>query len=383
MAKQRGRRGHGEGSIHQREDGRWVAVVDQGWKDGKRQRKYLYGETRREVSEKLKAALHDQAAGLPLPSERQTVGQFLERWLEDSAKPNVRPRTFTRYHDLLTLHAIPTLGKRPLAKLSAQDLQALYGQKLDQLAARTVGHLHRVLHCALRDALRWGLVARNVCDAVQPPKVARPEMQVLAPEQARQLLAAADGEPLEALYVLAVTAGLRQGELFGLKWQDLDLEAGRLQVRRTLGRVRKQGFLESEPKSARSRRSITLTPLAIGALRHHRARQLEQRLAVGSAWEDRGLVFCNAVGRPLEPSNLLRRSWRPLLKKAGLPRIRFHDLRHTAATLLLAQGVHPKIVQEMLGHSTISLTLDTYSHLLPNLQDEAAAKMQAILVRLK
>lgn len=375
------RRGKGEGSITQLSDGRWQARLSY-WDGGRRKWKAYYGRTRTEARQKLTAALAALQQGQRPVSERQTVGQFLERWLRDVAQPSLRPRTFTRYRELVQLHTIPALGRRPLARLSPEDLQALYRRKLEEgLAPRTVGHLHRVLHRALQDALRWGLVARNVCAAVRPPKVPTRELRVLGPEDARRLLAAAAGDPFEALYVLALTAGLRQGELLGLKWADVDLDAGRLQVRRTLQRVRFGGWIEAEPKSRTSRRSVVLTPLAVEALRRHRARQLAQRLQAGQAWEDHDLVFTNALGRPIEPQNLLRRSYWPLLERAGLPRMRFHDLRHSAATLLLAQGVHPKVVQEMLGHASISLTLDTYSHVLPNLQVEAAERMQQLLGR--
>ena len=375
----RRRRGHNEGSIFQRKDGRWVARVDLGYQNGRRQRKDMFGRTRRDVQQKLAAAQRAVQDNLPIPAERQRFGAFLTAWLEDVARPNLRPRVFVRYRELLTLHAIPTLGARPLAKVTPQDMQALYRVKLEEgLAPRTVGHLHRVLHRALADALRWGLVARNVCDAVKPPKVQAQEMRALSPNEARQLLTAAAGDPLQALYVVAVTVGLRQGELLGLKWADVDLDAGRLQVRRSIARVNGQGWIEQEPKSAKSRRSVALTRLAVESLYRHRRRQLERRVKA-LAWEDNGFVFANEVGRPLTPQNLTQRSFLPLLERAGLPRVRFHDLRHTAATLLLAQGVHPKVVQEMLGHSTVSLTLDVYSHVTPTLQSEAAEKMQAVL----
>ena len=371
------RRGNGEGSIYKRKDGRWAATLDLGYQNGRRSRRSFYGKTQRDVQQKLAAAQRAVQDSLPIPSERQRFGAFLAGWLEDVARPNLRPRVFVRYRELLTLHAIPTLGTRPLAKVTPQDLQALYAGLGEKLAPRTVGHVHRVLHRALADALRWGLVARNVCDAVRPPKVQAKEMRALSPEEARQLLTGAVGDPLEALYILAVTVGLRQGELLGLKWQDVDLDAGRLQVRRSIARLNGHGWLEQEPKSASSRRSVALTPLAVAALQRHRQRQLERRLKA-LAWEDNGFVFANEVGRPMTPQNLTQRSFHPLLDRAGLPRMRFHDLRHTAATLLLAQGVHPKIVQEMLGHASISLTLDTYSHVTPSLQAEAAEKMQAI-----
>ena len=373
------RRGHNEGSIFQRKDGRWAATLDLGYQNGRRRRRSFYGRTRRDVQQKLAAAQRAVQDSLPIPSERQRFGAFLTGWLEDVARPNLRPRVFVRYRELLTLHAIPTLDTRPLAKVTPDDLQALYSRKLEEgLAPRTVGHLHRVLHRALADAVRWGRVARNVCDVVRPPRVQAQEMRALSPSEARQLLSAAVGDPLEALYVLAVTVGLRQGELLGLKWADVDLDADKLQVRRSIARLNGHGWLEQEPKSARSRRSVALTPLAVAALHRHRQRQIERRVRA-VAWEDNGFVFANGVGRPMTLQNLTRRSFQPLLERAGLPRMRFHDLRHTAATLLLAQGVHPKVVQEMLGHASIALTLDTYSHVTPSLQAEAAEKMQAVL----
>jgi integrase len=232
---------------------------------------------------------------------------------------------------------------------------------------------------ALGDALRWQLVVRNICDAVDPPRVPKKEMQALTGEQAQQFLEAASGDPLEALYVVALTTGMRQGELLGLKWMDLDLALGTVQVRRTISRLAKKGFTVSEPKTAKSRRKIHLTHLAIEALKRHRLRQNEAKLAAGPAWDEQGWVFCNTVGRPIEVGNMIRRSFRRILTKAELPIIRFHDLRHSAASLLLSLGVHAKIVQELLGHSQIGLTLDTYSHVLPSLQEEAVSRLNTLL----
>jgi integrase len=374
------RRGHGEGSIYQDAQERWRAVVDLGWVNGKRDRKYLSGKTRREVQQKLTAALRDQQQGLPLAPERQTIERFLLSWLDDVAQPSVRPRVFIRYRELLTLHAIPTLGKRPLTKLQPQEVNSLYAKKRSEgLSAQTVTHLHRVLHRALSYAVRWNLVPRNVCDLVDPPRVTRPEGQWLNPEQARCLLAAASGDALEALYVLALTTGMRQSELLGLKWGDVDLRSGALQVRRALQRVPGRGFVEAEPKSAKSRRYITLTPLGIDALRNHRARQNEQRLAAGPLWEDRDLVFCNSTGRPLEHGNLLRRSYQPLLGRARLPKVRFHDLRHSTASLLGSLGVPAKVIQEIMGHSQIGVTMDVYSHTMPGMQADAMARLNDLL----
>ncbi len=315
-----------------------------------------------------------------LPSADQTLGAFLKTWLEDTAQLNLRERTYIRYCELMKVHVIPTLGNVKLQKLSPQQLQRLYKTKLDEGSApQTVKHIHRVLHRALNGALRWGLVGRNVCDAVDPPRVPKKEMAVLNVEQALQFLAAAKDDPLEALYVLALTSGLRQGELIGIQWRDLDLVKGKLQVRRTVAYVPKKGLTISEPKTAKSRRSVHLTTLAINALKQHRIRQKEVRLAAGSVWVGEDWVFCNSVGKPVDGSNLLRRSFRPLLARAGLPAIRFHDLRHSSATLLLSLGVHPKIVSEILGHSQVSLTLDTYSHVLPSLQEEAFSRLNTLL----
>jgi integrase len=195
------------------------------------------------------------------------------------------------------------------------------------------------------------------------------------------ILDAAKGDPFEALYVLALTTGMRQGELLGLKWEDIDLAMRTLQVKRTIARLVGKGFITAEPKTTKSRRRIQLTKTAIEALRQHRTRQREAKLAAGSAWNEQGWVFCNAIGGPVEVGNMIRRSFRPILVKAELPIIRFHDLRHSAASLLLALGVHAKIVQELLGHSQISLTLDTYSHVLPSLQEEAVNRLDELLSR--
>jgi Site-specific recombinase XerC len=367
------RRSNSEGTVYRRRDGRWAAAVtlDTG------RRRCFYGATQRAVQDKLRAASRAIDDGLSVASDRQKVGTFLTQWLAEVAQPTVRPSTYVRYRELLAGHIIPAVGHLPLVKLSPLSLQGLYAQLGQRLAPRTVGHCHRVLHKALADALRFGLVHRNVCDAVRPPKVARAEMHVLDGDQARALLAAAVGDPLEALYVLALHAGLRSGELLALKWADVDLDAGRLSVNRTVRHMIGLGAVEGEPKSARSRRNVLLTPLAITALRRHRTRQAAQRLRA-TYWDDLDLVFTNEVGRHVQTNNLRLRSFLPLLDRAGVPTIRFHDLRHSCATLLLLAGVHVKVVSEMLGHSNIGLTLDTYSHVLPSMQADAVAKMEAL-----
>ena len=242
---------------------------------------------------------------------------------------------------------------------------------------RTVQYTHTVLRRALGRALKWGLVARNVATLVDRPRSVRQEMQSLSPEQARVFLQAAEGDRLEALYSVAIAVGLRQGEALGLRWDDVDLDAGKLRVRVALQRVNGKLQLVG-PKTAKSRRTIALPQTAVIALRKHRTRQLEERLRAGEHWQEMGLVFPSTIGTPHDARNVVR-AFQKLLEQAGLPHMRFHDLRHTCASLLLAQGVHPRVVMEILGHSQISLTMDTYSHVIPSLQREAAQQMDAAL----
>lgn len=319
-----------------------------------------------------------RADGLPPVTQHQKIGQFLKSWL-DATRPTLRENTWVRYEQYVRLHAIPALGTIELTKLTPQHLQRLYTDRLAAGASpTTVHHLHAALHKALDQALRWNLVVRNAASLVDPPRNRHFEITTLSPEQARAFLDAATGDRLEALYVLALTTGMRQGELLGLRWADVDLDAAALHIRGSLQRL--DGVLVvAETKTNRSRRQVVLTPSAVSALRHHRAAQAEQRLRLGAAWRAGDLVFTNEVGNPIGASCLLRVWFRPLLKRAGLPAIRFHDLRHSAATLLLAQGTHPKIVAEMLGHSRIGTTLDLYSHVTPTMQREATLAMEAIL----
>lgn len=381
----------GDGSVYQRKDGKWVGEATVGRRaDGARDRRFVYADTREEAQEKLRKLLHERDRGLLADPAKQTVGEFLSSWLQDVAKPTVRPRTYDCYSDIVEHHIKPALGGVRLSKLSPQHLQRFYREKQEAGLTRTVRLCHAVLHRALGQAAKWGLIPRNPADLVDPPKVPKKEFRPLSPEEAQRFLAAAEGGRFYALYVLAVTCGLRQGELLGLKWEDLDLERGVLQVRHQLQWVRAEGeerkgkkraepkWVLTEPKSAKSRRVVTLPAVAVAALKRHKARQTEERLRLGEVWQDLGFVFTTPIGTPQDASNLLKHSFYPLLEKAGVPRIRFHDLRHTCATVLLAQGVHPKLVQEQLGHSQISLTLDTYSHVIPEMKREVAAKMDAL-----
>ncbi|MDP9367447.1 MAG: site-specific integrase [Chloroflexota bacterium] len=372
------RRGQGEGSIYQREsDGLWCTAVHLGYLDGKRRRKVIYGKTRREVAEKLKVVLREQQQGLPVALERQTVAQFLHRWLEDVVGPSVRPRTSESYAQLVRLHLVPTLGRHQLNKLEPQHVQAMMNRKLESgLSPRTVQYIRAVLRRALGQALKWGLVARNVATLVDPPRSRRQPIRPLTPVQGRMLLEAARGDRLEALYRVALSLGLRIGEALGLRWDDVDLERGVLRISSALQRV--GGKLQLvEPKSTQSRRTLALPVALIAALKIHRVRQLQERLASGDRWQDSGHIFTTTIGTPLEPRNATR-AFKAMLVAAGLPDIRFHDLRHSCASLLVAQGIHPRVVMETLGHSQISLTMNTYAHVFADAQREAAATMDCL-----
>jgi integrase len=364
-------RANGEGSIYKRKDGRWCATISL---DGGR-RKAVYGKTREEAAHKLTKALKAQQDGRSIPGERETVRIYLLRWLEDVARPTVRPGTYDGYERVVRLQLNPEIGTIRLARLGAEDLARCYRRLLATgLSPRSVQLAHAVLHRALRDAERWNLISRNPASLVDAPRPKPPERQPLAPEQIKELLAASEGDRLHALYVVAVSGGLREGELLGLRWTDLDLERGSLSVQQQVQRTR-AGWVFSEPKTSKGRRVVTLPRVAVEALKRHRQQQRVERVAAGAAWGDQGLVFANQVGRPIEKQNLIRRSFRPLLMRAGLPPIRFHDLRHSAATLLLHQGVHMKVVQERLGHATIAVTMDTYSHVMPSMQKDASDRL--------
>lgn len=372
------KRGNREGSIFQRADGRWCAVVSLGWRSGRRHRKHFYGETRAHVREQLTAALRAHQQGLPIDPERQTVGQFLDRWLTDCCEPSVRPSTLRSYRDTVRLHIAPVLGKWPLSKLSPQHVQAfIKAQLATGLSRRSVQYHHRVLSQALNRAIKWDLVARNVAKLVAPPRVPRHEIQPFSPDEARQFLDAIAGHRDEALYTVAIALGLRRGEALGLRWDDIDLDAGTLRVRYALQRL-PGGLQLTEPKSDRSRRTIAMPALVAKALRSHRARQLAQRLAAGPRWQDGGFAFASGRGTPLDERAVHKR-FKAVLSNAGLRDQRFHDLRHACASLLLAQGVHARGVMEVLGHSQISLTMNTYAHVMPTMLRDAADKMDAIL----
>jgi integrase len=370
------RRGQGEGSIFQAQDGRWRAVVDLGWQNGKRHRQYLSGNTRKEVQDKLKIALREQQQGVTPAPQRQTVGQFLETWLRDVRGPKLEPSTYSRYEVTIRRHLIPALGKRPLAKLTTAEIQGFYAHT--RLAPTTVRLSHAIFRSALETAVQWDLLAKNPASHVELPKVPQRDLRVLDSDAARQFLQAAQGDPREALYITALTTGMRIGELLGLRWADLDVDAGVVHVQRKLLHLGKR-IIEGSPKSAAGRRRVELDRLAVDALRRHRARQLELRLQLGADWARPDLVFTTETGRPQRADTVTCHYLPRLLQKAGLAKMVFHDLRRSMITLMLSNGESISVVSQMVGHSNAAMTLSRYRAILPNEQRGAVNRLGALL----
>jgi integrase len=370
----RKRRGNGEGSIYQRAVGTWCATYSSGYNEqGKRRRRTIFGTSKQDVQDKLRRLTSQISASAEIEPQRITVGQYLDRWLKDVARPKLKLTTYENYAAAAKNHLKPRIGGVVLSKLSVIHVQSLYADMTRAgKSAETVRLAHAVLRRALRQAVNWRLVPYNVCAEVERPRVVKSEITPLDAVQVAALLKVAAEDRLAAVFTVAIATGMRLGELFGLQWPDVDVAAGAVMVKHTLTEVKGRLHL-TEPKTARSRRRIDLPKIGIDALRHHRKAMAAEGHA-NTKW-----VFCNVRGGPLRRSHFHDNTFKPLLKKAKLPSIRFHDLRHTSATLLLSAGVHPKVVQERLGHSQISVTLDTYSHVLPTMQRDAADKLDQVL----
>lgn len=373
------KRASGEGAIRQRPSGLWEARVTVGWDQGKRVRRSVYGKTQREVVEKLVPILAQVQRGEAPPSAIRTVGVFLEEWME-GLELRVRPSTAKRYRDLLRIYAIPALGKIKLPRLTPQQVEVLLTRMRGEgLAPRTVWHLRAVLRSALTDAVRAGEATRNAASLAHPPKVEAYHVEPMTPARAQAILKAVAGTDLEAPVSLALWTGVRQGELLGLRWTDVDLAARRLRVEVTL-QYRNHEFLVEPTKTPKSRRTIGLPAPAAELLIRHRQTQLEQRLLIGPEWDTRfdGLIFTTPSGRPLDGRYLTVR-FQNIVSKAGLGAIRFHDLRHAAATLMLASGTDLKVVSEVLGHSAIATTANVYAGVLDELKAGAADRLARLL----
>ena len=316
--------------------------------------------------------------GLSIDSSKEALAQYLEKWLKICAG-RLAPLTFYNYDGYVHRYLVRYLGHIPIHKLQPMHVQQMEDELLESgLSGTTVRQAHNILHKALKDAVRLGVVTRNVVDSVTPPRKNTREMDVLSPSQLLLMFDALEGTALRTLLILDAHTGLRRGELLGLKWSDIDLQKGSLSLQRALQYVPGIGFMVVEPKSEKGRRTIALGPSSVAELRSHRVSQTEARLSAGLAWQKGNWTFTRPDGRHLTP-DVVSHEFEKLMTRLNLPNVRLHDLRHTHATLLLAQGVHPKVVQERLGHASISITMDTYSHVIPGLQEKAALAFETAL----
>lgn len=386
MAKKHGR-ANGEGTYKRRKDGRWEAQYTVDTPSGIKRRS-VYARTKAEVVSKLKKAIAEADRGINFEAENLALAEYLERWLEDSVKGSVWHTTYRDYRGHVKNHIAPEIGRVKLAKLTPAHVQALYRKKSDSgLAPRTVNYIHATLHKALEQGVKWRLIPYNVSDAAVKPRQERRETVALTLDQVYTFLdAAREAEDrFEALYVTAVFTGMRPGELLALRWADLVLDGPsdrfEARVRRSLSKDDHGRRVFKRTKTEKGR-SVSLMPEVVEALRAHRRRQAEERLLYSGLWKDQDLVFPNKTGSPMDWDNITARNYKPLRAEAGLPETtRFYDLRHTFATLMLEQGENPKVVQEILGHSQITHTMDTYSHVTPNMQRAAFSRLGERLQR--
>jgi integrase len=369
------RRGRGEGSISELEPGRWMGRVTV----APGRRRVVYGTSKMEVVRKMAGERVRSDTGGANPDARVTVATFLREWLDGPARARLRPSSFASYENYVHRHLIPGLGQHRLARLRPEHIDVFLAAKaVEGLSPRTCQYMRAILRSALAWAEKRGRVSQNAAKLSDAPRVERRELVPLTPEQAQLLVRAAESDLLGALYVVALDTGLRQGEVLGLRWQDVDLDTRTLRVVQVREHVKGPARF-GPPKSASSRRGVTFTATTEAFLREHRAYQLRGRLAAGAKWKDSvGLVFTSGTGAPLDASTVTHR-FKAFLKSHGLPDQRFHDLRHASASFLLSQGLPVKVVSERLGHSQISLTLNTYAHLAAELQGQAASAMDRIL----
>ena len=375
-----GRRGNSEGSLYRREsDGRWIGAVTTGYDGrGRPVRRTVSATAHGAAMRKLHELQRQLDDGLPPPDATMTVAQLMERWHVDIVRHQVTRSTADNYKSVADHHIVPALGRKRLKELTPGDIDRLMAQKLDAgLSVSTVRRIRSVLAQALTQAIRWGSVSRNVVSLTRGPSQVRKEGRTLTPSQARALLASLQGHRNEALYSLMLSTGLRRGEALGLRWDDLDLEEGLAFVQRQLKREGGRLVL-ADTKTARSRRAVNLPAPMIDLLRAHRAHQAEQRLGLGEAWVDTGFVFTTSIGTPIDPRNLYR-DFQLVCSAAGLGDWHPHELRHSAASLMLAQGVKLQVVSNVLGHSSIRMTADVYGHILaPDRQAAAQAMAEAL-----
>lgn len=354
---------------------------------GKRKQQWVSVKgNKKEAEKRLTELLTQVENGIYIKSNKSTLAEYLKIWLKDYAWPNLSPKTAEGYEYIIKSHLIPSLGKLTLTQLKPEHLQRYYAEKLSAgridgkggLSPKTVRHHHITLHGALQSAVKWGLLARNPADAVDAPRFQRPEMNIMNADEISTFLEATKDTPFYALFYLALFTGMRRSELLALRWTDIDLMLCQLYVSRSLHQLKNGGIIYRQPKSDKSRRMISLTPSTAIILREHKEHQNSEKLLQGLPVSDDDLIFSQPDGSPYRPDTITH-AWIKLARKTGLRGIRLHDARHTHASLMLKQGIHPKIVQERLGHSSIQITLDTYSHVAPGLQEAAAKRFDDLI----
>lgn len=371
------------GQIIKRGDNTWLVRIFTG-RDAQGKRRYVNKTIRgnkKDANNYLSKTLTAMSTGTFVEPVKLTVDEYLNRWLKMAAKPRLRERSFDDYSEKLDRYVRPLIGARKLSDVRAIDVQTIYSRMSGRdLSPRTIRYTHAILGSAFKQAVRWNMLPRNPCDAVELPRMERKEMQALSPEEVGRFLTAGTEDEYSTLFAFAVATGMRPEEYLALKWSDVDLEGRIASVTRTLVWRKGGGWYFGEPKTARSRRTVTFPEPLAKLLRAHRSKQAEIRLKTGAAYANDNLVFATLEGTPLSLRNLTQRHFKPILKRAKLSEsLRLYDLRHTCATLLLAANEHPKVVSERLGHASITLTLDTYSHVLPTMQQAASDKLERIL----
>ena len=378
------------GHIIKRYKGSYTIVLNMGVDPatGKRKQQWVSVKgNKREAEKRLAELLHQIDTGTFMKPGKTNLAEYLEQWLKDYVWPNLAPRTAEGYESIVRRHLIPQLGNIILTQLKPSHLQSFYSESLSKgrcdgrgmtLSPQTVRHHHTALHKALETAVEWGLLSRNVADAVKPPHVEHSDMQVWGENDVTQFLEAARSTPYYALFYTALFTGMRRSELLALRWRDIDFILGQIYVSRSLHQLKDRSFVFRSPKTAKGRRTVALPPSAVLVLNEHQNEQKLERVLLGMSLTDDALVFSGIEGNPSRP-NSITRAWTSLVSHAGLKAIRLHDARHTHASLMLKQGIHPKIVQERLGHATIAVTLDTYSHVTPGLQEAAAERFDEFI----
>lgn len=372
------------GQINKRGDNTWLVRIFMG-RDAKGKRHYFNKTvrgTKKEAKKYLTAKLREQDLGVFVEASRETLNFYLDRWLETVARPRLREHTFNSYREWLARYVRQPLGERKMGDLKAAHIQAVYSTMLERgLQPRTIRYTHSILTSALKQAARWNIIARNPCELVELPRQKREEMKAFSPEEATRFLKAAREDKHGIVLAFALATGMRVNEYLALQWKDVDLQKGTATIQRVVVWRGGGGWYFSEPKTSKSRRTVPLPASLVARLAAHRREQAEHRMKLGGEYDNHDLVFATGKGTPIYYRNIATRHFAPVLKRAGLQGFRLYDLRHSCATLLLSAGENPKVVSERLGHSSIVLTLDIYSHVLPDMQRAATEKLESLLFK--